>query len=157
MVKNLVIVHSSIPGAWKIFPEVVDRIKFFCAEHDSDMDVNAFEDYLKLSFISPMPTTLLIAAFNESGELCGHLVALAERWFNVPVVTVVQVKSDERLPKDKWDEAYDSLKLFATYHKAKFIQLAARNRAVARLFGMRGFTETRILMKQPVEGRAGKP
>jgi hypothetical protein len=152
---SIKLLHSSLRDSWPLFPVFMDRIKAFSEAYESDMDYPLFAEYLHMSFIAQKPTALMIAEM-EDDKVVGHMVAIAERWFGTPCVTVVQIQSDKAVSEQVWTEAQSALQFFAVAHDAKFIQIAARNPALARLFGRRGFKEGRILMKRPVEGRANQ-
>ena len=154
---DVVLLHHTVPESWKHFPEYLRRVRAFCAEFDSDMNVQMLEDYLRASFIAPKPPALMIVGVDDDGIVFGHTLAIAETWFGHPTVTVVQLQSDMRIPKDIWDRCRTSVELFAQAHHAKFIQLAARSKALVRLYRKHGFTEERTIMRMPFDGRAGQP
>lgn len=156
MVTSAQLIHGSQKEAWKLYPEVIKRIRDFCVIYDSMIDVASFDEFLRMSFVSAKPTALIVAGLDDDGFVCGHLVAVSERWFNKPVVTILQLEADDRISPAVWQEVLQSLKLFAAAHGAEQFQLAARNEAVARLFRRYGFKNDKILMRMPVEGWAGK-
>lgn len=151
------LIHHTLPGAWGLVEDYFARVDAFCTKYDSDINTPALLEYLRMSFISQKPTALMIGQFDESGKMTGHLLALAERWFGRPVVTVVQIESEAPVGKDIWQQAETALKLFCYAHDAELVQITARNKAVARLFRRHGFSEKAVLMKRPVEGRAVNP
>lgn len=154
MIKEVTVVHSSLRYTWKLFPEVASRIAAFSERYESRMDREQFENYLRLCFVSQKPTALMLAGLDEDGIVVGHTVAIAEQWFGTPVCTIVQLEVDkgEKLTRAVWEQSEGLIRLFCKAHKIETIQIAARNEAVARLFGRQGFVRDRILMHWPLDG-----
>jgi len=155
VITKAVVVHSSIDASWSLFPEFMGRVKSFCSTYDSDINLPILEEFLKMSFVSKKPSALMILGLDEQGTPLAHMLAIAEAWFGYPVVTVVQLEADKRIPQELWYEAEAAIDTFAQAHNANIVQIAARNQSVARLFRMKGgFKENRIIMRRPVNGRA---
>ena len=138
-------------------PKVEARVRAFCAAYSSDINPEYLNQWIRMSFISSGPTALVLAAVDDDGIVVGHLVALAEKYFGSNVVSVLQIESDERITPEMWRQGEFALDAFAKYSQATHIQIAARNRAAARLFARRGFVEGRVMMRRPVEGWAVQP
>lgn len=157
------ILHASDTDSWPLFPKAIQRIRTFCNLYDSDVNQYILVEYLKLSFVSPQPTAFVMVAVDDNdGYVWGHLLCISEKWFGDPSVTIVQMEKDKayRLSKSDWLEGWKALKTFCWFHHAKYLQVAARSRAAARLFVKQGFSEKRILLRmnvEPVEGRASNP
>lgn len=153
------LLHSSQKDTWKYVPVVEDRIKAFCKEYSSDVNPDFLIQFLRMSFISSGPTSLMLAGVDEDGIVVAHCIVLAEKWFGTNVVTMAQLEVDRGtiLTEDDWKRGEVAIEAFAQFHGAQQIQVAARNKAAARLFSRRGFGEGRVLMKKPVEGRAKQP
>lgn len=151
------LLHSSQKETWALVPKVEDRIRAFVAAYASDMNPEYLIQWLRMSFISNGPTSLTLAGVDEDGVVVGHAVALAEKWFGTNVVTLVQLEVDPgtRLTAEDWAQGEKALAAFAAYTHATHIQIAARNKAAARLFARHGFREGRVLMRRAVEGCAG--
>lgn len=154
---SVALIHGSQRSAWGYVPIVEGRVRAFCKEYASDMDADYLVQFLRMSFVSSGPTSLVLAALDPDGVVVGHCIAIAEEWFGKRVVTLVQLEVDRGtiLTKEEWATAENAFLAFAHYHKAENITVAARNPAAARLFTRRGFQGERILMKRPVpvEGR----
>ena len=150
------LLHSSQPDSWKYVPILEARIRAFINEYSSDVNADYLIQWLRMSFISNGPTALMLVAVDDDGIVTGHLVALAEQWFGKPVVSIIQLESDEPLTPDVVAQGEHAIRAFAIYSKAEHVQIAARNKAAARLFARRGFVEGRVLMKRPVHPVKGQ-
>lgn len=156
MISEVVALNHSDRATWKHFPDFLHRLEGFCRFLESSVNVPALTKFCEWSFVADEPTALMLVGLDEDGFVCGHLLAIAELWFGTKVVTVVQIEVDKGtiFPEPWRYVGSEMLTEFANKHQATIIQIAARNRAVARLFQRQyGFKEDRILMKRPVEGR----
>lgn len=151
------ILHHKNRGSWQYFPAFLDRVRAFVNTYDSDMKLDLLEQVMRMSFVSDVPTMLMFVGLDDDGIVFGHCLAMNENWMGNPVTTVVQLEADQIVPQEVWADGMQAIRTFSAFHRATYIQLAARSRAVARLFRKYGFEETRVLMRQPVEGRAPLP
>lgn len=145
--------------SWRYFPEYQKRVKTFATAYDSDVDPDLLSQYMRMSFVSDQPTCLMMVGLDADDIIVGHALVIAEKWFGNPVITIVQLEMNRGtvLSLNEWAQGKSVIQGFCAMHSAKFIQLAARNRAAARLFSRHGFQETRVIMRLPVEGRAPHP
>jgi hypothetical protein len=151
VIDHIGLLHHSLPGTWKDFEDVCKRIRAFSNQYEADADVEVLLEFVRFNFMAKAPSSLVIAAYDEEGLVCGHLLAIAEVWFGRRVVTVVQVQSDEPLNPAVWEQSEEALNAFSRYHQAVLIQIAARSKAAARLFSRHGFVEKAVLMKRNVD------
>jgi len=154
MVNSTQLLHSILSDSWRYYPEFQKRVKEFCTKYDSDADSDALCRFLRLSFVSDKPTAFMAVGLDGDGVVVGHLLAIVEQWFGKPVCTILQLESEDKIPKEVWDDTMSALRTFGKVHNIEFFQLAARSEAAARLFRRYGFQRTRTIMKMPVEGRA---
>ena len=153
---TIMVCERSDSDSVRLFPELLRRVRAFCAEYDSDAEIATMEDALWANFASRAPSLYGMLLLNDHGVVLGHLIVAREDWMGCQMATIIQLESDVPLSDEVLDPAYAWVKAYAIASGAEHLQCLARKESLARLFRMRyGFEHKRTLMRLRLRPRAG--
>lgn len=149
--RKVVELWSGDQHSWALMPAMLYRIGTFAQRYDSDADTSMMIAHLKMAFVHPKPSAVMLAMLDEKGTLIGHLLVTIESWFGTSFATIVQYEVDKgvRVPRGFQKIALARIEEWAKERGCTFVQALARNATVARAFTtFHGFEENRVVVRK---------
>jgi hypothetical protein len=151
VIANVVFLRNSDPEAWRLLPQVAERVKNFCKGYASLADPEILARDLTYHFVVPKPTLCAVAGVDENGKAVAHLLFQRAEYYGAVIFEILQFQGDEPIPRDL---ASAVLKNISEWGRLEWgttsMQIVARTAPAARLFRRYGFSDDRIMMRRAI-------
>ena len=152
------IVHADAALAWRVFPDLVKRIRAFAAKYEPKTNTDELIKDLEKAFLERSPGMFGIVGFDERGLIVGHALLRIETYYGRRALCVMQAERDKgSTTDDEFRNAFmEILRTLARKVKAAELRTLALSKVHERYYQRLGWETERIVMVHPVGDDDGR-